>query len=149
MYRHNVSDERRTRWLLEHGADPNVKGERNSSALSSASTHSSTAVLDLLISYGANIETQALISAMGPRSDGGLPIMRYLIDHGVNINGVDPSKGTPLHYAVRLGRMDKVKLLVERGADLSIKFYEQTPAEFALEEEELEIHHFLCSLAEF
>ena len=39
----------------------------------------------------------------------------------VNINEIDGHKQTPLHYAVMSGKLDAVKFLMEKGADVSIK----------------------------
>ncbi|KAH8590598.1 ankyrin repeat-containing domain protein [Bisporella sp. PMI_857] len=139
----NVNNEDCVRWLLEHGANPNLKGHDNTSALSSAALQPSTAILDLLISYGAKIEVDALLRAISPRGQGGLPIMRYLIEHGINVNEIDPVHGTPLHFAVRLKQKDKVRLLVEKGADPLIKFHGKTPAQMALEKGLLDIHELL------
>jgi ankyrin repeat protein len=48
---------------------------------------------------------------------------RMLLDHGADVNAVDPTGRTPLIYAVisDLLQLDVVKLLVERGADVNAK----------------------------
>lgn len=52
---------------------------------------------------------------------GATDAVRWLLDHGADINA-KPSPGlTALHFAVSAGRKDTVDLLVERGADMSIK----------------------------
>ncbi len=49
--------------------------------------------------------------------------VRLLLDHGANVNVVDPLGRTPLMYAAAsdLQALDVVKLLLERGADVNAK----------------------------
>jgi ankyrin repeat protein len=46
---------------------------------------------------------------------------RYLLDFGAEVNLPDASGNTPVHTAVRLGKIDLVRDLVARGADLKAK----------------------------
>ena len=49
--------------------------------------------------------------------------VRLMLDHGADVNAVDPLGRTPLMYAAAsdLLPLDVVKLLVERGADVNAK----------------------------
>ena len=49
--------------------------------------------------------------------------VRQMLDHGADVNAVDPLGRTPLMYAAAsdLLPLDVVKLLVERGADVNAK----------------------------
>lgn len=65
-----------------------------------------------------------------------LKLVIFLIDKGVDINAIDPRSGiTALHTAVIENDLPAVKLLLENGADRSVKDRSRgkTPLEFALE----------------
>ena len=49
-------------------------------------------------------------------------MMEHLLELGVDINGMDEvqgpyGRGTPLHYAAISGRVERVRFLLEHGAD--------------------------------
>lgn len=52
----------------------------------------------------------------------GLQLLRFSIEHGVDINATDNNGQTALHYAVHRGHIELVKALVGYGADTSISF---------------------------
>jgi len=124
------------------------------SLLASASWHDNEdtiEILELLLSYGAELDPGALFKAMLPES-GGMPIMKFLIDRGIDLNGRDSSTGTrkyraygtPLHYAVELGSRETAELLLENGADYTIKDgWGKTPAEMAKEQGKLDLFELL------
>lgn len=127
-----VENESLVRWFLDHGADPNVRSTEDVSPLATAALLPSTAVLELLLEHGAGVDPQALFSAMNSRGQGGLPIMKWLIDRGADVNFVHPNMGTPLNYAVHIGSKSKLELLLQSGADRSIKnSMGRTPLELA------------------
>lgn len=96
-------------------------------------------LVKLLLAYGAMLKgTNCLHTAAGgqgavnPQEQ--LDTMNFLLNQGLNINKVqfadDPafplrygsrSYGTPLHYAAEWEYVDRVELLVERGADQMVK----------------------------
>lgn len=51
---------------------------------------------------------------------GSLDELRQALDSGLDIEA-DQGKGTPLLYAAYVGRQDKVKLLLERGANINAR----------------------------
>ncbi|KAF1985509.1 ankyrin [Aulographum hederae CBS 113979] len=116
-----TDDELLVRWLMDHGADPNLRGHRGATPLSTASLSPNVAVIDLLVSYGAELDPRALFNAMSRRGQGGIPIMRALIRHGIDINFNGRERGTPLHWAVHINDIEKLRLLLDHGADRSIK----------------------------
>lgn len=128
-----MDDETCVRWLLEHGADPNVPGEGGVTPLATAALRPSIAVLELLLAHGAELDPEALYKAMSLRGQGGVPVMRFLLDRGVDVNAPSPHSGTPLHHAVRLSHKERVQVLLDHGADPTIKnALGQTAAERAL-----------------
>jgi len=67
---------------------------------------------------------------------GRLDVVRALLDHGTNIDATPPGShwtATALHAAAGQGQRAVVELLVERGADASIKDvrYQSTPLDWA------------------
>jgi ankyrin repeat protein len=79
----------------------------------------------------------------------------WLLDHGANINqkatfgGLTHGQGiTALHMAAQNGHMPMVKLLIERGADQSIKddLYHSTPESAAAYFGQVEVRDYLRSL---
>ncbi len=47
---------------------------------------------------------------------------------------------TPLHIAIKLNRLDMVKLLIEKGAEVNAKdFFDKTPLDFAVDEKVIEL----------
>jgi ankyrin repeat protein len=79
----------------------------------------------------------------------------WLLNHGANINlratfgGSTHGQGiTALHMAAQYGHLPVVKLLVERGADRSIKddLYQSTAAGGAAHFGQKEVRDYLCSL---
>ncbi|XP_024143227.1 ankyrin repeat domain-containing protein 53 [Oryzias melastigma] len=47
--------------------------------------------------------------------------LRYLLEHGANVNAITDSGQTPLHLAASKGLLDCVEILVNAGADVSAK----------------------------
>ena len=129
-----VDNETCVRWFLEHGADPNRRGSRNATPLASAALYPSTTVLELLLSHGAELDPEALLSAIDRRGQGRVPAMRVLIDHGMDVNTPGKAHGSPLHYAVYVAGVDQTRFLLDKGADRSAKdILGQTPVEMAKE----------------
>ena len=52
-------------------------------------------------------------------------IIRILLEHKVDPNDKDYHDYTPLHYAIILGWLEVVKLLVEHGADINVMYFIQ------------------------
>ena len=82
---------------------------------------------DLLLRHGIKLENcvplQSAVEVMGNSTDGGrIPMMERLLRLSLDINDFDECRGrrivrTPLHCAIRQGGVDKVRFLLEKGAD--------------------------------
>jgi len=59
---------------------------------------------------------------------GSLEIMRFLLDHGADVNAVNKRKSTPLFWS--LNDEAKVRLLVDRGADVNAKLIDGRSAAY-------------------
>ncbi|KAJ4364158.1 hypothetical protein N0V83_009613 [Neocucurbitaria cava] len=115
------------RWLLDHGANPNIMSVRKRGScdpepcltpLARAAKYSNPKLLDILLSYGAKIDPVAMFTPIGRRVPGnGIAAMTVLLDHGADINCAVKGKGTPLWYAVTRDKQDTVMFLLGRGAD--------------------------------
>lgn len=131
------------RTLLQAGADVNRqthKGWRSAeSPIFSAFLSQSIPMLELLHSHGANLNLPSLENGQPPlthlallRTLGNnavqaasnalkkIDMMRWLLEHGANVNALDPKGLSALHYMAHVGLMPPLKCLVEHGAALNI-----------------------------
>ncbi|MGO9255251.1 MAG: ankyrin repeat domain-containing protein [Bryobacteraceae bacterium] len=105
--------------LLNRGAELKGAGEP---ALEAAFTVRCSKCAALLIAKGLGREDYSValpnIAALGD-----VNAVRLMLDHGADVNAVDPLGRTALMYAAAsdLLPLDEVKLLVERGADVNAK----------------------------
>ena len=105
--------------LLGRGADVKEAGEP---ALEMAVTVRCSKCVALLAAKDLGREAYSValpnIAALGD-----LSAVRLVLDHGADVNAVDPLGRTPLMYAAAsdLLPLDVVKLLIERGADVNAK----------------------------
>jgi hypothetical protein len=130
-----VKDESLVRWFLDHGANPNLGPPPFESVpsqiprldsgyvLDAVASSSTVGVLDLLLAYGAKLENSLALhwAAQASEDHGRIPMMERLLELGMDINGSDVVRGpwqygTPLDYASRYGRKERVRFLKERGA---------------------------------
>jgi ankyrin repeat protein len=85
-------------------------------------------IIELLLSFGPNLEVQdkkgktVLFYALGRAKDyDSLHWIEYLFKNGPgpNVNHKNEMGSTPLHSAARMGYLDGVEFLVEKGADVN------------------------------
>jgi ankyrin repeat protein len=50
-------------------------------------------------------------------------MVTLLLDHGADINAVEQTDlmDTPMHYAVKFGKTENIRVLIKRGANLQLK----------------------------
>lgn len=135
-------------FLLEQGADIEIRDRRGHTPLHSAAAANSPNVAQLLIERGADINAKSELEQTplhcAARS-GNLDIVRLLLDRGTDINTwVNCNQDTALHLAIEGNHLDVVRLLVERGADVNAKMpFSQTPLKRAKSRRRKEIVNFL------
>jgi ankyrin repeat protein len=133
--------------------NPNAHPTTESSPLIEAAEAADAAAIELLLGQGAEVKNGAAEPALelgidarcvqcatllaakslsrqdyslalaGTAVLGDVNSVRLLLDHGADVNAVDPLGRTPLMYAAAsdLLPLDEIKLLVERGADVNAK----------------------------
>jgi ankyrin repeat protein len=118
-------------FLTEHGADPCAGEELQTySTLARAAIHSSTEIVQLLLSYGVQVRQSGALDAAA--FYGRIDMIQLLLDHGADINEISDNDwtsrsereaglGTALHTAAAHGQVEAVSVLLEKGADLSLK----------------------------
>lgn len=134
----NLDNEDIVKWHLENYADPNILSDRGFSALEAAAYRHSVNIVKLLVEYGAEVRpTTALHSAATNSAEYGgilypdrLEVMAFLLDHGADIDKLEPvidtqghprpvdwGTGTALQRAVDSNAPDRVRFLLQRGAN--------------------------------
>lgn len=113
------------RAVLEKGANVNTSDEMGRTALMFAAFDGHTDIVHLLLSKGAQVDlrdisgrTALMYSSSGPFPE----TVQLLLDWKADPNAVDGIEWwTPLMFAAGEGQLAVVKILLERGADPSLK----------------------------
>jgi len=131
-----IRDKPLAEWLLSHGADPNAEtGPWDMTPLSFAVHNGTFEVVRLFFEHGGSVEHgQLLHHAVLRDTPDCAAMVSYLLDQGAPINETmyqnRPDNlvrfwygrpGTALQRAAELGKWEVVNLLLERGADPSIR----------------------------
>lgn len=123
----SISNPPLLRWLLP---DPNANRCNTRSALECAIMRASTEVTELLLRHGAQLKNTSALKIAGyfGRTD----MILQLLQHGVDINEISDNDemmdaeravglGTALHEAAKNGQKAVVELLLEKGANPTLK----------------------------
>ena len=117
------------RWLLDHGADANARGNYHFTPLLYAVHAMQFEAAQVLLEHNANINSQ-IIHGDTPlywvlsrcRSSGKLADMvRLLLEYGADPNISDDDHTTPLHQASSHGLLEAARLLLSHGAKVDEK----------------------------
>lgn len=116
-------------YLLQKGADMNFLCHHDQTALTFAGFSGTVNLaviqafekhgLDLKKTYPAKNDANILLLAVG--SDTDFSITNYLISKGLSIQSVDNKGNNAFDYAVKYGKVDVLKKLVEKGVKYSDK----------------------------
>jgi uncharacterized protein len=111
--------------LVENGANVNILGPVNHSAIRIAARNGHLDIIKYLIEHGAdaddklgNDKATPLEAAAGK---GHLEIVKYLVEKGANVNHQDKELDTAIGEAATKGFVDVVKYLLEKGANPLLK----------------------------
>lgn len=113
------------RYLHEKGAKLQGRSKVKSTAYDEA-YYGNKKNIPLFYELGLDIRKHAGKTLRTAVSDHDMQTVRYLLDHGVDINYNEPDmvypyKATPLTVAARNNNLNMVRFLVEQGADVTIQ----------------------------
>jgi ankyrin repeat protein len=122
------------RFLLAHGADPNIAGPHLPSALSYAFTNNDNEIIEILLRSKAKLDFGNSYSSplMSASYDGNLRFVRLMLDAGADVNEVGRWGTTALSSAAAAGHVEVVKLLLAHGADTTVKGQEGSALDIAI-----------------
>ena len=138
-------------FLIEQGANKEVKGQSGATALIKASANGHYAVVKFLINQGVNKEIKdqsgatALIKAS---ANGHYKVVKFLINQGVNKNIQDEEGFTALIFAVKNNHVPLVQYLIsvkELNPDLQDS-YKDTALMLAISEDKIKIVAHLLNI---
>lgn len=112
--------------LIENGATVDVSDSSENTPLLHACKKNNFDLVQYLYQQGAkiycrnkyNLQTPLMIACANPES---LPIIRFLIQKGCNINATDNNKDTPLTIACKNNNIEIVKFLLTQNVDVKIE----------------------------
>ncbi|OMJ65898.1 hypothetical protein SteCoe_37454 [Stentor coeruleus] len=104
----------------------NAKDSEGNTPMHKAAANGYVKVCEILMDYGENIDINAT------NNQGKTPLhlaclsnqtalAKLLVRSGANINAVDATDNTPVHYSAQVGSKDFLEWLISKGPDLSIK----------------------------
>ena len=117
-----VSREGRTeiaKILLEHGADPNVKGREGATAVTISAEHGHAELVKVLLGGGADVNGKndhGNTALMYGAEYGHLEVVKALLNAGADVSARDRDGETALMMARRRGHTEIVELLKNAGA---------------------------------
>lgn len=105
--------------LLSLKADPNRRSAQGDTALMMASLGGHLEIVKTLFASGARMDTSGWNALHYAAYGGSLEIVHFLVLRGADKDAIAPNWDTPLMLAIRNGRVDAAKALIEDKADLT------------------------------
>ncbi|TWI69159.1 hypothetical protein IP91_00225 [Pseudoduganella lurida] len=107
--------------LSQPKTDLDAKAANGDTALMMAAYRKNLPAVQALIAKGAQVNRPGFTALHYAAAAGALDVMRLLLDQHAYIDAESPSGVTPLMLAAREGQEDAVKLLLEEGADATLR----------------------------
>jgi ankyrin repeat protein len=107
--------------LLEHGAEVDARDQENRTALERAVLAGRTQVADLLLRHGAALDADTLLLDAARAGVRDRDIVRWLADHGADLEARGTDGDTPLLIAVRQNNHRLARHLIDQGADVNVR----------------------------
>jgi ankyrin repeat protein len=110
--------------ILEYHANPNLVDMHGSSALYEAARSGHEDTMDELLKQGAELcmdEGKSALTLCQAVFDGDMRTLRRLLRAKIKVNASDYDKRSAAHIAAAEGNVAALKVLVEFGADLSLR----------------------------
>lgn len=129
------------KWVIAHGYP--ITTENTVNALSAAAKENHIDVLAYLIEdvkmdvNAEHIDWSALGSATRNSCD--LDTVKFLVEHGADVDGVKSKLFTPLEGAMWNNRVDVVQYLIDKGANVNLEGIKPRPLTFAVQKGYFEI----------
>jgi ankyrin repeat protein len=112
-------------YLIEKGADVNIKTEKLDTPLLTAALCNCAEMAKVLIEKGADVNAAETLSNSTILHDAvyknNFEIVKLLLDNGADMNRIDHLGYTPVYYAAQRGFVEIVEILADRGAKISKK----------------------------
>jgi ankyrin repeat protein len=103
------------------GINLNIRSRNGDTALMIASYKSNKRAVEKLLAQGAEVNQQGWTALHYGSAAGSNDIVRILLDKSAYIDAESPNGTTPIMMAARGGHIKTVKLLLDEGADASLK----------------------------
>jgi hypothetical protein len=136
--------------LLEYKANPNLVDMHGSSALYEAARNGHEDTMVVLLQHDASLcMSESLAASILDQAvfDGDMLLIRRLLQAEIQVNAVDYDKRAAVHIAAAEGNVAALKVMVEYGADLSMKDrWGNSVEEEAIRAEAGQVLNYLSSL---
>lgn len=109
------------RKLLKHGVQVDARNANGRTALQLAILAGRTQVADLLLAQGAALDASGLLLSAAAQGNPDRDVVRYLVEHGADIEARNAQGDTALLLAVRGGHLRLARHLVDAGADVAVR----------------------------
>jgi uncharacterized protein len=133
--------------LSQNKTQIEARTPQDESALMMAALGGHEQLAKTLITKGADVNKTGWAPLHYAATKGHISIMKLLLENHAYIDAESPNKSTPLMMAAMYGTTDAVKLLVDEGADISLKNEKGLTAfDFAKRAERTDAAAFLSKL---